>query len=259
MQTYKINRIIVLMMLAICLSGCAAANVNTLAEVPPMHSISEFRDQRFAEVEDPFEDVNRNIYQFNFYLDKYLFIPVVNSYEFVTPVFLQERVSGFYSNLGEVRNFTNSMLQLKGAESVKTLGRFVINSTLGIGGLFDPATDLGLKRHEEDFGKTLGYWGAESGPYLVLPVFGPSSVRDAGGVVVDNALYYGAYFAIDPFGNSGSRFALDLGFSTLGFIDSRHKQSFRYYESGYPFEYYMVRFINHTKREIEAGKPGLLD
>lgn len=252
-------RTIVLLMLAICLSGCASSGINTRKEVPPMHSISEFRDQRFAEVEDPVEGLNRRVYQFNFYFDKYLFLPVVNSYEYVTPIFVQERVSGFYSNLLEVRNFTNSMLQLKGAESMKTLGRFVINSTIGIGGLFDPAAEIGLKRAEQDFGRTLGHWGTDSGPYLVLPLYGPSSLRDAGGIVVDNSLYYGTYFAIDPFANTGSRFALDLGFSTLSAIDSRHIQSFRYYESGYPFEYYMVRFINHTKREIEAGKSDLID
>jgi len=229
--------------------------VNNQAEVPARHSISEFRDQRFAEVTDPWEGLNRNMYRFNFYFDKYLFIPVVNSYEYITPTFLQERVSSFYSNLGEVRNLTNSLFQLKGTESMTTLGRFVTNSTLGIGGLFDPATSFGLERHEEDFGKTLGYWGADSGPYLVLPIFGPSSLRDTGGLAVDTGIRYGIYTAIDPFGNTGNSFAISSGISTLEAIDTRHQQSFRYYESGFPFEYYMVRFFYHEKREIESGKP----
>jgi phospholipid-binding lipoprotein MlaA len=195
------------------------------------------------------------VYRFNFYFDKYLFLPVVNGYEFVTPDFLQERVSNFYNNLGEVQNLTNSLFQLKGTESVSTLGRFVTNSTLGIGGLFDPATKFGLTRHDEDFGKTLGYWGVGSGPYLVLPIFGPSSLRDAGGLAVDRGIKFGIYTAIDPFRNTGNSFAIFSGITALDTIDTRHQQSFRYYESGYPFEYFMVRFFNHQKREIESGKP----
>ncbi len=252
---YQFCRTILALMMSLYLEGCAATRVNNPAEVPARHSISEFRDQSFAEVADPWEGFNRSMYRFNFYFDKYLFLPVVNSYEFVTPTFLQERISGFYNNLGEIRNLTNSLFQLKGTESVTTLGRFVTNSTLGLGGLFDPATSFGLKRHDEDFGKTLGYWGTGSGPYLVLPIFGPSSLRDAGGLAVDSGITYGIYSAIDPFGNSDDAFAITSGITTMNAIDMRHQQSFRYYESGYPFEYYMVRFFNHQKREIESGKP----
>jgi phospholipid-binding lipoprotein MlaA len=226
-----------------------------MAEEPPLHSISEFSDQRFAEVADPWEGFNRSMYRFNYYLDKFLFIPAVNSYEYITPVVIQERVSSFYSNLGELRNLTNSLLQLKGTESATTLGRFVTNSTLGIGGLFDPATSFGLEQHYEDFGRTLGQWGADSGPYVVLPVFGPSSLRDTAGLAVDSAAFYGMYVAVDPFGSTANSYAYDYALTTVGAVDSRHKQSFRYYESGYPFEYYMVRFLHHQKREIEAGGP----
>jgi phospholipid-binding lipoprotein MlaA len=236
------------------LVGCAATRVTTNDEQPARHTISEFNDQRFAEVDDPWEGMNRNIYRFNFYFDKYLFLPVVNSYEFITPVFLQERISSFYNNLGEVKNLTNSLFQLKGTETVTTLGRFATNSTLGLGGLFDPATSIGMKRSDEDFGKTLGYWGLSSGPYLVLPIFGPSSLRDAGGLAVDSGIRYGIYTAIDPFGASDNDLAITAGITTVEAIDTRHQQSFRYYESGYPFEYDMVRFFYHKKRDIEAGK-----
>ncbi len=257
MKNYRnrINSTLFAMILTLSFCGCATVRTNDEAEVPPKHTISEFRDQRFAEVADPWEGFNRNMYRFNFYFDKYLFLPVVNSYEYVTPNFLQDRVSSFYNNIREVKNLTNSMFQLKGVESLTTLGRFVTNSTVGLGGLFDPATSFGLERQEQDFGKTLGYWGMESGPYLVLPIFGPSSVRDAGGLIVDNGIYYGIYSAIDPFGSTGHSFAIGTAVTTLDFIDTRHQQSFRYYESGHPFEYYMVRFIYHQKREIETGKP----
>lgn len=240
--------------LSLALAGCATAGKHTAAEEPARHSISEFNDQRFAEVDDPWEGFNRNMYRFNFYFDKYLFIPVVNSYEFITPTMIQERISSFYNNLGEVKNLTNSLFQLKGVESATTFGRFLTNSTVGIGGLFDPATAFGLDRHDQDFGKTLSYWGVDSGPYLVLPIVGPSSLRDAGGLAVDTSINYGIYTAINPFGFTGNSFPIDSGITALGAVDTRHQMSFRYYESGYPFEYYMVRFFYHNKREIESGK-----
>ena len=247
-------RMAIALLLTISLSGCAANLVNNQAEVRPWHSINEFRDQRFAEVSDPWEGFNQNMYRFNFYLDKYALIPVVHGYEFVTPTFVQHRVSGFFNNLSEVRNFSNSVFQLKAKESAITLGRFLTNSTIGLGGMFDPATTFGLARHDQDFGKTLGYWGSDSGPYLVLPFFGPSSVRDTGGLAVDSAITYGIYTAVDPFENTGHSTAISAGVTTLEAVDMRHQQSFRYYESGYPFEYYMVRFLYHEKREIETGR-----
>lgn len=251
----RYRQLVALLAMGLALSGCATTAVTTPAEVPARHSISEFRDQEFAQVSDPWEGFNRNMYRFNFYFDKYLFIPVVDSYEFVAPVFVQERISGIFNNLGEVRNFTNSLFQLKGTESLTTLGRFVTNSTIGLAGMFDPATSFGLERHDQDFGKTLGYWGAGSGPYVMLPVYGPSSLRDTSGLAVDTAIHYGIMTAIDPFGNTGNSLAINSGISTLEAVDTRHQQSFRYYESGYPFEYYMVRFIYHEKREIESSRP----
>lgn len=250
---YQTGLVIPVLMLSLSLGGCATTNLNTEAEVPARHTIAEFSDEPFAKVADPWEGFNRSMYRFNFYLDQYLFLPVVYGYEFITPTFLQDRISSFYNNLGELTNFSNSLFQLKGMETLTTFGRFVTNSTIGLGGLFDPATSFGLDRHNQDFGKTLGYWGVDSGPYLVLPVFGPSSVRDAGGLAVDSGITYSVYSAIDPFGNTGHSFEIGAGITTLGAIDTRHQQSARYFESGYPFEYYMVRFLYHEKREIESG------
>jgi len=254
---YQACRTALALLLAFSLAGCASTRMNSQEEVRPWHSINEFRDQPFAVVADPWEGFNHNMYRFNYYFDKYLFLPVVKSYEFVTPTFAQHRVSGIFNNLAEIQNLTNSLFQLKAAESATTLGRFLTNSTIGLGGMFDPATKFGLARHSEDFGKTLGYWGMGSGPYLVLPIFGPSSLRDTGGLAVDTGISYGIYSAVDPFANTGHSFAIGAGITTLQAIDTRHQQTFHYYESGYPFEYYMVRFLYHEKREIETGKaPG---
>jgi phospholipid-binding lipoprotein MlaA len=242
-------------LLVALLVGCGTTRTNVPAEEPPMHSITEFRDQRFAEVADPFEEFNRSMYRFNFYFDRYFFIPVVTSYECVTPQYLQERISGFYRNVEELQNFSNSLFQLKAAESVITLGRFVTNSTIGLAGLFDPATTFGLERHNQDFGKTLGYWGVASGAYLVLPFFGPSSLRDSGGLLVDRGFRYGIFSAVDSLADTRNFLDITIAISALEAVDARHQQSFRYFESGYPFEYYMVRFLYHEKRNIESGTP----
>ena len=105
------RRILPALMLGLTLCGCAATKADTRAELQPRHTIREFADQPFAVVADPWEGFNRNVYRFNFYLDKYLFLPVVRGYEFVTPAFVQQGVSNFYNNIGEVRTLTNSLLQ----------------------------------------------------------------------------------------------------------------------------------------------------
>lgn len=242
--------------LALCfgLCSCATFGPGQPPEEAPLHSIEEFRDQSFADVHDPWEPFNRSMYRFNYYFDSYLFLPVVQTYEFITPVPLQKGISNFFNNLGEVRSLANNLLQLKGEESLITLGRLVTNSTIGIGGLFDPATPLGLERRPNDFGLTLGYWGMDAGPYLVLPIFGPSNLRDTGGYAVDSGMRYGIYSAIDPFGATGAEFEISAGVSGLEAVDRRHRESFRYYQSDYPFEYYLVRFFYHEKRDLEIRK-----
>jgi phospholipid-binding lipoprotein MlaA len=246
---------IALALLLLLSVGCASNSALKPNEVPPMHTVSEFADQPFAYVYDPWESFNRDMYEFNFYFDKYLFLPVVRSYEFVTPVFVQHRISNIYNNLMEVISLSNSLFQLKGKEAGITLGRFLTNSTLGLGGMFDPATKWGLERRPEDFGKTLGYWGVDSGPYLVLPVFGPSSARDGVGLATDAGIRYGIYHAIKPISTSDDSFTIAFAANLMQAVDARHQQSFRYYESGYPFEYYLVRFLYHEKRELESGRP----
>ena len=241
--------------LAVSLAGCATTAATMPPEVPAMHSVTEFSDdENIARINDPWEGFNRSMYKFNYNFDKYVFLPVVSGYEFITPTVVQTGVSNFFSNISEIRTLTNELFQLRGMESLTTLGRFATNSTIGLGGLFDPATSLGLTRQREDFGQTLGYWGVGSGNYLVLPILGPSSVRDTGGYVVDSAIYYSIYYAIDPFKNVNNGTAISSAITTLDVIDQRHQVKFRYYESGYPFEYYMVRFLFHEKRELESMK-----
>jgi phospholipid-binding lipoprotein MlaA len=135
-----------------------------------------------------------------------------------------------------------------------TLGRFVTNSTIGIGGFFDPATPIGMKRQDEDFGQTLGYWGVPAGPYFVLPVVGPGTVRSASGFVVDSAIYSAARSAIDLPDRMDHGNAVLNTITVMKAIDNRHQQSFRYFDSGYPFEYELVRYLFRQSRELKVAK-----
>lgn len=134
---------------------------------------------------DPYEPFNRAVYHFNDGVDRAVLRPVARAYRAVLPSFVRESVGNVFSNIGDVRNALNDTLQGKFSAAYADLGRVFINTTLGIGGLFDIASAAGIERREEDFGQTLGAWGAGSGSYLVLPILGPSSTRDAVGRLVD--------------------------------------------------------------------------
>jgi phospholipid-binding lipoprotein MlaA len=137
---------------------------------------------------DRFERTNRAVDRFNQVLDRRLAKPVATAYVSVTPSPLRNRLSSFFDNLGGPVSMVNNLLQGKPSDFVISTARFAFNSTLGVGGLFDPATPMGLPAKDEDFGQTLGRWGVPSGPYLVLPLLGPSSVRDFTGDIAGEFL-----------------------------------------------------------------------
>ena len=139
---------------------------------------------------DPWEGLNRKTYAFNDALDRAVLKPVAQGYQRVTPAFVQEGVNNFFDNLDDVATSLNNFLQGKPKQGLSDAGRFLANTVLGVFGLWDVATPMGLEKHYEDFGQTLGVWGVDSGPYLVLPLLGPSSARDAPARVVDPAWYY---------------------------------------------------------------------
>ena len=134
---------------------------------------------------DPIEGVNRAVFSFNEAVDKAVIKPVAQGYEYVTPQPVQTGVLNFFSNIADVWISVNNLVQGKPADALSDVGRVVVNTTVGILGLFDVATGMGLEKHEEDFGQTLGRWGVGDGAYLVLPIFGPRTLRDTGGLVVD--------------------------------------------------------------------------
>ncbi|MBP9712868.1 MAG: VacJ family lipoprotein [Sterolibacterium sp.] len=142
---------------------------------------------------DPIEGFNRAMFDLNDGLDKALVKPVAQGYESALPAPVRKGVSNFFGNLGEVFIAANNVLQGKLPEAASDVGRFAINTTIGVLGIVDVASSLGLEKHEEDFGQTFGRWGFGNGPYLVLPFFGPSTLRDATGLAVD--------LHVDPLGN----------------------------------------------------------
>ena len=136
---------------------------------------------------DPLEPVNRGIFQLNETLDAWLMEPLATGWDFVLPMRVQLCVANFFTHLTLPVRFANDVLQLKLQKAFDDTGRFVVNTLVGVGGLFDPASHLaGIPKHDEDFGQTLGRWGVPPGPYLVLPLLGPSNPRDGVGLAVDS-------------------------------------------------------------------------
>ena len=134
---------------------------------------------------DPLEPYNRAMFRFNDAVDRAVVKPVAKGYKAVTPEFVDEGITNFFANLEDLTVAANSLLQGKFHNALSDASRVVVNSTVGVLGFFDVASALGAKKHDEDFGQTLGYWGVPPGPYLVLPLLGPSTVRDAPALAVD--------------------------------------------------------------------------
>ena len=138
--------------------------------------------------DDPYEKSNRKVFEFNNKIDKLFLRPVTDFYDKATPEFAQTSITNFFANLDDIRISINNLLQGNVVESMSDITRFFINSIFGLGGFFDVASEMGLEKHSEDLGQTLGKWGAKPGPYLMLPFLGPSTTRDAFTFVGDTAL-----------------------------------------------------------------------
>ena len=148
----------------------------------------------------------------------------------------------------DVNTFLNSVLQLSGTKSAQSLGRVAVNSTIGLLGLIDVATFFGIDRPVEDFGQTMGHWGVGAGPYLMVPVLGPSSLRDGIGLIPDTLV--NSYLKEQIFPDSDVRLAI----SVLDAVSTRSNVKFRYYETGSAFEYETVRWLWTTKRELDIAR-----
>lgn len=189
-----LRRSLGLVLLVLALSGCATGP-----------------DRR-----DPFEPFNRSVLKFNDEVDAAVLKPVATAYQEYVPSPARKAVSNVFSNLGDVWSMANSLLQFKFPQAAESLMRVSINTVLGFCGILDIATEAGLERHREDFGQTLGYWGMPSGPYLVLPLLGPSTVRDASAFVVDRRADLVRQF--DPESTRNGLYALRIVDTRAGYL-----------------------------------------
>ncbi len=170
--------------------------------------------EEFGENEDPWENANRAIFRFNDAVDRWALKPIAKGYQKITPDVVEDGIHNVFRNVGEVKNLANNVLQLKLHNAGVDTARFMFNSTFGVLGFFDVATKMGLQRNDEDFGQTLGAWGVQSGPYVVLPLLGPSTVRDSIALYPDS--YVNAYRYVDDVPVRNSVFALNI-------VDTRAK------------------------------------
>ena len=196
---------------------------------------------------DPWERMNRNTTAFNDTVDQYFLEPVARGYRAITPEPARESIANVFTNLGEPRNFVNNALQGNVHGAMSSLYRFIVNSIFGLGGLFDVAGKVaGVPEERTGFGTTLGRWGVPSGPYLVLPFFGPSSVRDAPGLLVDQAAHPVTYVdnSWNRWGATGVRF-VSLRTELLPMTDTLR---------GAVDPYVMVREAYFGNRRMTLGK-----
>jgi phospholipid-binding lipoprotein MlaA len=204
----------------------------TPADAPPMYTY------------DPWERMNRFVYRFNARFDEAIFWPVANTYR-RAPAPLRAGIHNFFGNLSEIDSVINYTLQWRLKYGLRSLVRLVVNSTLGIGGLIDVATKSHLPGSPTGFATTLAKWGMHPGPYLVIPLLGPSTLRDGVGFVAD----YGTLYGI----NVGGLYRGDVswGLGVVNAVDQRANVNFRYYASGSAFEYERIRFLFVRRRLIE--------
>ena len=193
---------------------------------------------------DPWERLNRFTYRFNARFDEAVFLPVSNAYRRI-PSPVRSGVHNFFDNLSEIDSMINYTLQWRLKAGVRSFGRFVINSTLGVGGLFDVAAKLKIPGAPTGASTTLARWGVPPGPYLVIPLLGPSTLRDGFGFLGDYGTSYAVNIAQLYRGN------VSWGLGVVDAVDLRSNVGFRYYSTGSPFEYENIRFLYVRKRLIE--------
>ena len=251
----SLHRLLLLSIIVIMLPACSAIQPQESVDAAEtMHSVDSIvkEDVEYAiDIYDPWEGMNRNTYIFNAKLDRYVMLPIVNGYRDYVPLFLRQGVDNFFSNISSFNHTFNSALQLNGETTANNGLRFISNTTMGIGGIFDIATGMGFPEIKEDFGQTLGYWGVDEGPYIVLPFFGPSNLRDGSGLVVDFAVT--TWLTDDVFGMNGNGGWLVFYYIMIG-VDARAKTSFQYYQSGSPYEYELIRWLYTSGRQAMIAR-----
>lgn len=207
------------------------------------------------DVYDPWEPMNRNIYAFNAGFDEYVFLPVVSGYQTVVPDPVQKGVHNVFANVNDLSILFNCLLQGRLKKGAITTSRFLINTTFGVGGLMDVASEAPhLQKQNEDFGQTLGTWGIGDGPYFVMPFLGPSNLRDTVGFGGDFLLLLLEMKQIYKVLGIKNTIEVAIADLIVRSIDRRANTPFRYHSTGSPFEYELIRFIYTEKRKLDIRR-----
>lgn len=244
------------LLLALSVTACSSGPQPQLQVQAQQYEEPVFSAQRMlpddfqdvAETYDPWQGMNKRIYNFNYHFDQKVFLPAVRAYKWAVPQFARTGVHNFFNNFKDVGTMVNAILQLSPEKFFTSTGRVAVNSTVGIFGLFDVASAMEIPRPQEDFGQTLGHWGVGQGPYVVIPFLGPSNLRDGLGMIPD--LYLQSALREEVLSKPLRSPALML----VNAVDLRANTSFRYYETGSAFEYRMVRWLYSTKRDLDVAK-----
>ncbi|AZC29989.1 VacJ family lipoprotein [Pseudomonas chlororaphis] len=199
-----------------------------------------------AAEEDPWESINRPIFTFNDTIDTYALKPLAQGYQAVTPQFLEDGIHNFFRNIGDVGNLANDILQAKPHAAAVDTARLLMNTTIGVAGFFDVSTKMGLQRNDEDFGQTLGYWGVGSGPYVMLPFFGPSTLRDAPAKYVDS--FTDGYRYVNDVPVRNSVFALEVVDTRASLLSSEKLIS------GDKYTFIRNAYLQNREFKVKDGK-----
>lgn len=242
--SYRWARLAGVMICAALVVGCAT---------PPEDPIER---AEFEELNDPLEPTNRGIFEFNQAVDEAVLKPVAKGYRAALPAEARDSLRNFFNNVESPVIFFNDVLQGEGGRAAETAMRFFVNSTAGFFGFFDVAAEYGLDRHGEDFGQTLAVWGVDSGPYLMLPILGPSNVRDTVGKVADRFMNPFTYLAA----NNDMTMA-SMGANALDGVDtrSRHIEELEDIEATALDLYATIRSLYRQNREGEIRNGAVVD
>ena len=234
--------------------GILAANLEELDE----DYIVSSQVFELTGIKDSLEPFNRRMYAFNTQIDKKIVYPASRIYAAVVPKPIRKGISNFYNNFKEIPTFVNSVLQLKPGKAANALGRLVVNSTAGLLGVVDVAKNIGLKSDPETMGDTLGHYGVGTGSYLILPVSGPSTIRDAVGTAADTAMESAARGVVEEklFFDTGVFDKNIYGFTrpVVTGLNARSMFNLRYGDLNSPFEYDLVKALYYNYRKIQVAK-----
>jgi len=202
---------------------------------------------------DPLESFNRRVYSFNQTMDEIVFNPISKIYRAITPDIVEKGVKNFFSNLGDLSVIANEILQLKFDKAASDVSRVLVNSTIGLLGFFDISSEIGLPKHNEDFGQTLALWGFEPGPYIVLPFFGPATFRDLSSLVIDKGILNPMFYIEDD--------TTKAGLLTLNYMDFKSRFSSTNDLIGVAAldEYEFIKNAYFEKRAYEINDGNVID